>query len=405
MSDKDKGGDKTEQPTQKKLKDARKKGDIAKGKEITTALGTFGALLLIVLAAGFIAIRIATFGEDTVTSAASGEFRLTLESLASEAVVLLIVLSALILIPLAAVGLTSELLQTKALFASKKLTPKLDGMNPVEGIKRMFGKDGLVELLKTFAKALAVGVTVWLVARGYVDDIPSMLIPASEPIWREGMATQAALGNANRTFWLTVQVLGWVAVAFIFVAVLDLIWAKKRFTKKMMMSRRDIKDEMKRDEGDPHIKSHRRELAQEWAQAGSVSKTADASALLVNPTHLAIALDYNPETAPVPVILARGEGEIAAAMRAAAVDAEVPIVRHVQTARTLWARGEVGEMVPEEMFDAIAEVILWARKAKSGEAPMQCDLEAQSETEGSDAKRHEDGMADEAIAAEAETAG
>ena len=140
------------------------------------------------------------------------------------------------------------------------------------------------------------------------------------------------------------------------------------------MSMRDIKQELKQDEGDPHMKGHRRQLGQEWAQSGNVAAAGNASALLVNPTHLAIALDYDPDTAPIPVIAGRGEGDIALAMRDAAMQANVPIIRHIPTARALWARGEIGEMIPEEMFDAIAEVILWANRARDGKAPMECDL-------------------------------
>ncbi len=384
MSDKDKGGDKTELPTRKKLLDARKKGDIPKAKEITSTLGTIGALVLFLLAGGYVASRVTAFALETVTRATDADFPTALDMIAGEAIWLLILLSAVILAPLAVLGLASEMLQTKGLFASKKLEPKMENLNPIEGLKRLFGKDGLVELFKTLIKVIAVAAAVWLVARSHIEQMGAMLVPATAPIWREGAAMQAGMNDAGLTFSVTLQILAWVAAVFVFVAVIDFAWSRHSFTKKMMMSRRDIKDEVKRDEGDPHIKAHRRQMAQEWAQSGSVSKTADASALLVNPTHLAIALDYDPDNAPVPVILARGEGDTAAAMREVALHTGVPIIRHVQTARSLWARGEVGEMVPEEMFDAIAEVILWARKARAGEAPMQCDLADMDDASGTD---------------------
>lgn len=374
MADKDKGGDKTELPTPKKLKDARKKGDIAKAQEITATIGTFGALVLFMVAGAYVAGRIAQFGERVVGSAAEGDFAFTLSNLGSEAIDLLITLSAIMLIPLAALGLLSEVFQTRGLFATKRLEPKLDNFNPIEGLKRLFGPQGLVELCKTLVKVIAIVAIVWFIARGHIDRMGAMLLPATEPIWRESVGQQAGLSDASLTFSLTLQVLGWVGAVFVAVAFADNIWSKHKFIKKMKMSRRDIKDEVKQDEGDPHMKGHRRELAQEWAQSGAVSSTAGASALLVNPTHLAIALDYDPEETPVPVILARGEGEIAAAMRETALLAGVPVIRHVPTARSLWARGEVGEMVPEELFDAIAEVILWSRRAREGKAPMDCDL-------------------------------
>lgn len=378
MSDKDKGGDKTELPTPKKLKDARKKGDIAKAQEITSMLGTFGAVILLLVAGGWIASNIADFGDRVVTQAASGEFNLSLSNLGGEGIFLLIMLSATFLIPLAALGALSEMLQTRGLFAPKRLEPKLEKLNPVEGLKRLFGKQGMVELVKTLAKVLVVVCVVWLVSYDHIERMGTMLLPAAEPVWREGIGEQAGMQDAHLTYTLALKVLAWVGVMFVGIAALDAVWSKQRFIKKMMMSRRDIKQEVKQDEGDPHVKGHRRQLGQEWAQSGAVSATGDASALLVNPTHLAIALDYDPERAPIPVILARGDGEIAEAMRDAARQAEVPIIRHIPTARKLWARGEVGEMVPEELFDAIAEVILWAKRARSGQAPMECELEAEA---------------------------
>ena len=377
MADKDKGGDKTELPTPKKLQDARKKGDIAKAKEITPTLGTIAALILFMVAGGYVANRVASFGDRVVGQATNADFAATLATLASEAITLLLTLCAIVLVPLATIGLLAEAFQTKGMFSAKKIEPKMENLNPVEGIKRLFGKQGLVELVKTLVKVIAIIVIVVMLSRSHIENMGAMLLPATEPVWREGAGMQAGLSDASRTFSITLQILAWVAAIFVGVAIIDNIWSKHDFTKKMMMSRRDIKDEVKRDEGDPHIKGERRQMAQEWAQSGAVSNTVDASALLVNPTHIAIALDYDAERAPVPVVLARGEGETAAAMREAALQAGVPIIRHVRTARAIWARGEIGEIVPEDMFDAIAEIILWARKARTGEAPMDCDLDRQ----------------------------
>jgi type III secretion protein U len=385
VSDKDKGGDKTELPTPQKLREARKQGDIAKGKEITPTLVTFGLIVLLMTAGGYIATRVAAFAETTLLTAASGDFALTLSGLGGEASLLLISLSAIILIPLAAIGVMAEAFQTKGLFATKKLSPKMENMNPVEGFKRLFGKQGLIELVKTLAKVGAIIAIVWFVARGHIDQLGAMLVPATAPVWQEGVGMQVGAADARRTFGITLQVLGSVAAVFVLVALVDYLWARQQFIKKMMMSRSDIRDEVKKDEGDPHIKGHRRQMAQEWAQSGAVSRTADASALLVNPTHLAIALEYDPATAPIPMIIARGEGDIAAAMRDVAVRTGVPIIRHVPTARSLWARGELGEMIPEDMFDAIAEVILWAQRARAGQAPMECDLQSAANDAANDA--------------------
>jgi flagellar biosynthesis protein FlhB len=378
MADNNDSGDKTELPTPKKLRDARRDGDIAKSQEITTTIGTFGALILFVTAGGYIARAVTEFSDRVMTTAANGDFTYALGDIGGEAIRLLITLSAVVLVPLVAIGLLSELFQTRGLFATKRLEPKLDNLNPIEGLKRLFGVQGLVELCKTLVKVLAIVAIVWMVARSHIDRMGEMLVPATAPVWREGAGTQAGVSDASLTFSLTLQVFAWTGAVFVGVAILDAVWSHHKFIKKMRMSRRDIKQEMKQDEGDPHLKGHRRELAQEWAQTGAVGATANAAALLVNPTHLAIALAYDPQDTPVPVILARGEGEIASAMRETALANGVPIIRHIPTARSLWAQGEVGEIVPEDLFDAIAEVILWAHRARDGKAPMDCDLHRQA---------------------------
>jgi flagellar biosynthesis protein FlhB len=132
----------------------------------------------------------------------------------------------------------------------------------------------------------------------------------------------------------------------------------------MRMSIRDIKQEMKESEGDPYIKAQRKQLHQEWSQRNQQNAARGAAALIVNPTHIAIAIEYDRETCPVPMISAKGEDHVARGMREAAEEAGVPIVRNVPLARDLLARGEIGEIIPSDVFDAIAEVILWAREVR-----------------------------------------
>lgn len=368
------GGDKTELPTPKKLRDARKKGDIAKSRDLAMAVVTLGWVVLFVAAASFIAKRIADYGDAVVRTAADDDFATAFASLGTEAVLVLLALTALVLVPIAGIGALTEFLQTRGLLAAEKLKPKAENLNPVEGFKRMFSKNGLVELAKALAKAVFVCALVWLIARDLLPDLGGLLAPAGMPVYRTGGGAAAVLPGLGAIHMVTWQLLASGAAVFLGIALLDQLWTRHSFTKRMMMSLRDIKQEVKQDEGDPHIRGHRRQLHQEWASSTAVGAAGGATALLVNPTHIAIALDYDADTAPVPVISGRGEGPTAQAMRAAAARAGVPIIRHVPHARALWARGEVGELVPEDMFEALAEIILWARRAREGKAPMECDL-------------------------------
>ncbi len=369
------GADKSELPTPKKLRDARKKGDVAKSKDLGTGLLTLAWLVLFLAASGYVGNELARLASDTIASAVSLPFERSAAAIGADAAWTLVRISLVTLVPVAVLATFAEFLQVGPILTTEKIKFGLEKMNPIEGLKRMFGKDGLFELAKTLVKVALICAIAYLVVRSALMSSGNLIrLAGTSPIDDSGPgAAMAALGQ---TYSLTLQMLGMTVGVFLLVAVADRLYAKHSFIKKMKMSRRDIKREHREDEGDPQVKSMRREMHQEWANQNTLGATRASAALLVNPTHIAIALDYDQETCPVPIIAAKGMGELAAAMRREAEAAGVPIIRNVQTARTLWARGEIREIVPEDLFDAIAAVILWAAKARSGEAPMWHDMDA-----------------------------
>ncbi len=374
MAEKNDGGDKTELPTPKKLQDARKKGDVAKSKDVSAALLTLAWLLLITFTGGYVATEIAMFFKNSIEIATTVDFAEAMPKLGSQAVWLSIKLTTIIFVPIAVLATIAEYLQVGPMMTMDKMKPGFDKMNPVEGLKRMFGMDGLVEMVKSLIKVTIIVVIMYLmIATAYKQAGQFISLAETSPV--SGAGPQVAAAVADMTFGLTIQFFGMVTVVFLFIGVVDRIYSKHKFIKKMKMSMRDIRQEHKDNEGDPHIKAHRREMHQQWANQNAVGATGGAAALLVNPTHIAIALDYDEKDCPVPVIAARGQGPLASAMRQEAERAGVPIIRNIATARRLWARGEIGEIVPEDMFDAIAEIILWAKKAKTGDAPMWQDMD------------------------------
>jgi type III secretion YscU/HrpY family protein len=373
MADKNDGGDKTELPTPKKLRDAREKGDVAKSKDVGASLVTLLWFVMIAFASGYICLQISEFSQLVLNSATSSTFKESLPVIGQAAALVTLKIFALTLIPVAAFATFAEFAQIGPIMTGEKMKPSFDKLNPVEGLKRMFGMDGLVELLKTLIKSLLIVFISYGVIKTAMGEAGEIIRLASwSPVGGPGGA--AATQTLDLVYTLTLRLFGLTVLVFIFVAILDRVYTQHSFIKKMKMSMRDIKQEYKQDEGDPQIKGMRRQMHEEWANQSAVGSTRNSAALLVNPTHLAIAIDYDPDTCPVPVIAAKGEGALAAAMRAEAEKFEVPIIRNIGTARRLWSRGEIGEIIPEEMFDAIAEVILWAKKAKQGEAPMWNDM-------------------------------
>lgn len=350
----DDSGDKTEQPTHKRLQDARKKGDIAKGKELTSTTGLLAWLVMGALCLRLGVERMAALSDSLLTRIGTGwreeGFGHVAALLGWQSVELVVLLVALLFVPVAALGTLVEYLQAGSVLAFEKVAPKMEHLNPAAGLKRMFSLDNLVELLKGILKtALLLGIG-WAVAHTLLPDAMRLASGGDRPAQHLGALVWEA----------TVKVLAWTVGVFLGVAFLDTLWTRHRFTKKLRMSMRDIKQEMKESDGDPLLKQQRKQAHAEWSQRNQASAARGANALVVNPTHVAIAIDFEPGRCPVPTISAKGEDHVARAMREAAEDAGVPIVRNVPLARELLARCEEGEVVPPDLFDVLAEVIVWA---------------------------------------------
>lgn len=350
----DDSGDKTEQPTPKRLLDARKKGDVAKGKELTSTV-----TLLVWLVTGALCLhmgceRVAALCESLFARVGAGwraeGFGPVAALLGWQSVELAVLLVGLLVVPVAALGTLVEFLQAGPVLAFEKVSPKMSHLNPAEGLKRMFSLDNLVELLKGILKTALLLAIGWAVARLLLPDAMRLATGADRPAQHLGGLVWAA----------TVKTLAWTVGVFLGVAFLDTLWTRHRFTKKMRMSMRDIKQEMKESEGDPHLKQQRKQAHAEWGQRNQQAAARGANALVVNPTHVAIAIDFEPGRCPVPTVSAKGEDHVARAMREAAEEAGVPIVRNVPLARELLARCEEGEVIPPDLFDVLAEVIVWA---------------------------------------------
>jgi type III secretion protein U len=368
MAEKNDGGDKTEKPTPKRLSDARKKGDVPKSKDVTSTAVLGGWLLLGLMVTGFAFDRLGGLF-DEIFAVMDRPFAEAWPIAGAAAGKAFVSITAMLLLPIAIFGMLVEFAQVGPVFTLEKMSPKMSHMNPGEGLKRMFNADNLFEVVKSLAKTLLLVVLTWIVAVAAFDKL--MAVPTGE-----ADGALAAYGG------ITFQLLAGTVGVFLFVSMLDFAYQKFSFTKKMRMSRRDIRQEMKDSEGDPHVKAHRRQLHQEWAQQNAVQAARDASVLVVNPTHIACALAYDPAEHAVPVLLGKGEGLIAQAMREAAEAGGVPIIRNVELARALRDKVAVDDIIPQDLFAAVAEVILWARRLREEPAAEPSPGDDRSASEG-----------------------
>lgn len=355
-------GEKTHDPTPKKLGDARKKGDIAKSNDLTVAAVYLGFLVAIFAAGGAplsqAAGKLTLFlaSPDLLLDQILGPGGLTLSaSIVSGAILALTPIFAL---PFLA-AILSIVGQRAFVVAPSKLAPKLNRISPIAGAKNKFGMSGMVEFAKTFIKMLAVGIIVTIYLRGKFDEIVGLT--RASPVVVVGIMLE-----------VLVDLLVVITILAILVGIGDLLWQKFNHQKKLRMSFQELKDEGKEAEGDPHTKAQRRQRGREIATNRMLLDVPSADVIVVNPTHYAIALKWNKTKGSAPICVAKGEDEVAARIRAAANEAGVPIHSDPPTARAIHATVDIGREIQPEHYRAIAAALRFAEtmRKKSRERGM-----------------------------------
>ena len=255
MSQDSNSGEKTEPATPKRLRDARKRGDVAKSKDVTGTLGLAFSLVLIIFALGQGFERLGNLTINAM-SVPNLPFDVVVQRLGDEAISAFLILSAIVLLPIAIFGMLVEFLQTGPVLALEKLQPKLENLSPSAGIKKMFSADNLVEVLKSLTKTAILAIIGWFTISGALGELVNL--PANEP-----MAIVAAVQA------LIIKLFAWTLGIFLGIMALDAAYQQHSYAKKMRMSISDIKKEHKDNEGDPMLKGQRRQLQQEWSQEGA----------------------------------------------------------------------------------------------------------------------------------------
>lgn len=344
-------GEKTEQPTPKKERDARQKGQVARSQEVVTTASLMTAIAYIWVTWDPMFARLVAM-IDQITALYGTDFR----AAAFSGVQILFSESVAILAPLLAVVIVADIfanyLQFGTIFAGENAKMKLENISPLKGFKRIFSMKQLFEVFKSIVKIVFLSVLLFLVIRDalspYLNSITCGM-PCMIEVTSQVMA----------------QALLFTALAFVIVAVVDFIFQRKQHTKSLMMTKEEVKREYKESEGDPMIKGQRKQLAQELAMSAGAERTKKATAVVVNPTHFAVAIEYKPDQYPLPLVVAKGRNLYAAHLRGQAEAAGVPIFRNVPLARGLYAETEVDEFVPDELFDAVAEILVWVSRNKA----------------------------------------
>jgi flagellar biosynthetic protein FlhB len=355
MAQEDTGESKVHDPTPRRLEELRRKGDLPRSADLATAVG-YGAILLALLAAGQgLVDRLGGLGVVLIgqADALAPLFFAGHGAAPSGALLVATVRAMLPLVAVPVVMVTLALLAQRGLvFTPSKLAPKLSRISLVQNAKQKFGLSGLVEFFKSFAKLLIFSSALGLYIAASLERI--VLAVVIEP--RQAVVL---LGR------LALEFLALVVAIALLVGALDLLWQIVEHRRRNRMSHKDLRDETKNSEGDPYLKERRRQKGMAIAQNSMIARVPEASVVIVNPTHYAVALEWRPTSLGAPVCVAKGVDAVAHRIREAAEAARIPVRRDAVTARALHASVEIGEEIGVEHYAQVAAAIRFAEDVRA----------------------------------------
>ena len=339
--------DKTEEPSARKLQQAREEGNVPKSPELPQALSLIGACALIALKGpdicqSMVAALLPFIAHpEQFLNALNGDGGLAIaRALGMTVLPIMIMILGVTMI----LGVAGNVLQTGIMFVPKKLAPDFSKLNPMTGLARMFGIDSFIQFGKTLLKLIVTGFIVYSVMKSRVTDV--LVLAHSSPLMILPYAREAFIALAM------------AVCIFMFVgAGADYMIQRMRFMSKMKMSKQELKEEFKQQEGDPHVKAKLRQLRFEKSRRRMMANVAKATVVVTNPTHYAVALSYEQGKMAAPICVAKGMDEIALAIRAEAGKHNVPIIEDPPLARALYASVDMDQIIPQEHFAAVAKLI------------------------------------------------
>ena len=347
MAESESGADKSEEPTDKRLRESREKGQLARSRELSTVAVTLGGIGGLLASGGNLA--------QTLMAMMQGTFELSRETLLDEGSMVrllmsngLMALEAImpLLIALLIASIVGPVSLGGWLFSGKAMAPKVSRMNPAAGLKRMFSTKALVELLKALGKFLVVLSVALLVLSAYQDDLLSI---AKQPL------DLAIMHSAEIVGWCAL----WMACGLILIAAVDVpfqLWDNKQ---KLMMTKQEVRDEYKDSEGKPEVKSRIRQLQRDAAQRRMMQAVPEADVVITNPTHFAVALKYDAARGGAPMLVAKGGDFVALKIREIAQEHKVTVLESPALARSVYYSTEIDQEIPAGLYLAVAQVLAY----------------------------------------------
>ncbi len=364
MSESQEQSQKTEEPTHKRLEDARKKGQLANSREINSffILTVFAVIIIVLLPHIMQQARpvFLPFIESPEEFQVDEESYLQLfkDTAAKSAMLLLLPLALAV-----AAALSAGFLQSRLNFSWDPLIPKLEKISPLKGLKRLFSLKSFIEFIKGIFKITLVGIIATIAIWPYMREMN--LLPDMEVM--EMLALLALLAK---------RMLIGVLIVMLFIAALDYSYQRYEYIKGLRMTKQEVRDEYKQQEGDPLVKQKLRSIRMERGRRRMMAAVPQSDVVITNPTHYAVALKYDPEEMMAPTLVAKGTDKVALRIREMAKEHKVTVMRNPPLARALYDNVEIDETIPHEYFQTVAEIIayVYRLKGKKLEAPKKLDL-------------------------------
>ena len=352
------GAEKSEEPTAKKLDDARKEGQVAKSQEIATAFSLLAFFLLLRFGYGFLGENFENIFSRVYNSIPNvartydGHLPISyISSILINALLTMMFICAPFFIVGFLVAFLCDLIQVGYKPTTKPLQPKLSKLNPISGMKKIFSTRKLFELFKSIFKLVIMAVVILTYFPGRKESIFLLYdMPLKQAI--------GLMGNFIIELGLR------IAVYYMILAVVDLIYQRRKFHKDMMMTKQEVKDEYKNSEGNPEVKAAQKRRMMQASRRRMMQQLPQADVVITNPTHFAVAIKYDAEISDAPIVIAKGADYMAQKIKEVARENDVEIVENKPLARMLYANVEVGEMVPPELYKAVAEVLAYVYHLK-----------------------------------------
>lgn len=349
---------KTEEPSHKKLEDARKKGQTVSTRELNHFFILLAIIFFVTNMAPSVSLQALDMLSPFITRPESypmdaASVRDTLQDVLIGSVKIL----GLTLLLTIIAAIAPAVVQGKLIIATEQLKPKLEKISPLSGLKRIYGKKALVEFLKNFIKICIVGAICYMAVRNQIDHMPALV----------SVDTTYALDWSAS---VGLRMLVAITMLLFLLSIIDYLIQRQMFMKSMRMSKQEVKEEYKQQEGDPHLKAKLKQQRAQRARTRMMANVPKADVIITNPTHYAVALKYDEKTMAVPKVVAKGADEVAARIRQVAQENRITIMRNPPLARALYDTAELDAEIPIQHYQAVAKVISYVYKLK-GRRPTQ----------------------------------